>query len=138
MADPQGKPVPAPTRETLPFWEGCRRGELMIQRCGECGHFQFFPRLYCARCMSERVDWLKASGRAEVTSFTIVRRPVSAAFAADVPYVVALVRLEEGPTMMTNIVGCPPERVAIGMAVEAIFERLTDEIMLPKFRPRNG
>ncbi len=138
MAETHGKPVPVPTRETLPFWEGCRRGELMIQRCGECRHFQFFPRLYCSRCMSERVEWVRASGGAEVSSFTIVRRPVSAAFAADTPYVVALVRLDEGPTMMTNIVGCSPESVRIGMAVEAVFERLTDEISLPQFRPRSG
>ncbi len=136
MADVSGKPVPVPTRETRPYWEGCRRGELMIQRCAACGQFQFFPRLYCSRCMSERVAWVTSAGRAEVLSFTIVRRPVSPAFAAEVPYVVALVRLDEGPTMMTNIVGCAPERVAIGMPVEVVFERWTEAISIPKFRPQ--
>lgn len=81
------------------------------------------------------MEWVKASGRATVLSFTIVRRPVSPAFAADVPYVVALVTLEEGPAMMTNIVGCDPEAVRIGMAVEATFEDWTEEISIPKFRP---
>jgi uncharacterized OB-fold protein len=130
------KPVPAPTRETLPFWEGCKAHELRIQRCGACGHHQFFPRMYCVRCFGDQIEWVKASGRATVLSFTIVRRPVSAAFAADVPYVVALVTLEEGPVMMTNIIGCDPESVRIGMAAEADFEDWTEEISIPKFRPR--
>jgi uncharacterized OB-fold protein len=130
------KPVPAPTRETRLFWEGCKAHELRIQRCGACGHHQFFPRMYCVRCFGDRIEWVKASGRATVLSFTIVRRPVSAAFAADVPYVVALVTLEEGPVMMTNIIGCDPESVRIGMAVEADFEDWTEEISIPKFRPR--
>ena len=130
------KPVPAPTRETRPFWDGCKAHELRIQRCAACGHHQFFPRIYCVRCFNDRVEWVRASGRATVSSFTIVRRPVSAAFAADVPYVVALVTLEEGPVMMTNIAGCAPEAVRIGMPVEASFEDWTDEISIPKFRPR--
>jgi uncharacterized OB-fold protein len=129
------KPVPMPTRETRPFWDGCKAGELRIQRCAACGHKQFFPRMYCVRCFGDRIEWMKASGLATVSSFTIVRRPVSAAFAADIPYVVALVTLEEGPVMMTNIVGCDPERVRIGMAVEATFEDWTEEISVPKFRP---
>ncbi|MGH9342247.1 MAG: Zn-ribbon domain-containing OB-fold protein, partial [Terriglobia bacterium] len=128
------KPVPTPTTETLPYWEGCARGELLIQRCAECGHHQFFPRLYCSDCLSERVAWTKASGRATVLSFTIVRRPVSPAFASEVPYVVALVTLEEGPTMMTNIIGCPPEQVTIGMRLAVTFERISEEISLPQFR----
>ena len=128
------KPVPTPTRETKPFWDGCKAHELRIQRCAACGHNQFFPRIYCQSCFGDRIEWVRASGRATVASFTIVRRPVSAAFAADVPYVVALVRLEEGPTMMTNIVGCDPEQVRIGMTVEATFEDWTEEISVPKFR----
>ena len=129
------KPIPAVTFETAPYWEGARRHELHIQRCAACGQRQFYPRLYCTKCFSDRVEWIKASGRAKVTTFTIVRRPVSPAFADDVPYVVALVTLEEGPTMMTNIVGCPPEKVAIGMPVEVTFDDWTEEISIPKFKP---
>jgi uncharacterized OB-fold protein len=134
----EGKPIPAPTLETAPYWEGCRHHQLRIQRCCECHQHQFFPRLYCAKCFSERIEWINASGRAKVLSFTIVRRPVSAAFANDVPYVVALVTLEEGPQMMTNIAGCAPEEVRIGMPVEVIFEDWSETISIPKFRPRQS
>jgi uncharacterized protein len=129
------KPLPTPTPETRPYWEGCRKHELRIQRCAACGHFQFFPRIYCTRCFGDSVQWLRASGRATVITFTIVRRPVSPAFAGDVPYVVALVALEEGPMMMTNIIGCTPEQVAIGMPVVVTFEDRTEELSIPKFRP---
>ncbi len=129
------KPVPVPTLETRPYWEGCQRHELRIQRCAACGQHQFFPRIYCSKCFSDRVEWVTASGRAKVLSFTIVRRPVSAAFAGEIPYVVALVTLDEGPTMMTNIVGCAPDQVEIGMPVEVTFEDWTEEISIPKFRP---
>jgi len=135
MASNVNKPVPVPTLETRPYWEGCKRRELRIQRCGACGHNQFFPRIYCSKCFSDRVAWVRASGRAKVSSFTIVRRPVSPAFKDEIPYVVALVTLAEGPTMMTNIIGCAPERVEMGMAVEVTFEDWTDGISIPKFRP---
>src|SRR6185437_5553193 len=84
MAAETAKALPAPTLETRPYWEGCKRHELRIQRCGGCGRYQFYPRIYCAQCFDDRVEWVTASGRATVLSFTIVRRPVSPAFAADV------------------------------------------------------
>ena len=124
-----------PTLETRPYWDGCKRHELRIQQCGDVRAHQFYPRLYCTKCFSDRVDWVNASGRAKVTTFTIVRRPVSPAFKDDLPYVVALVTLEEGPSMMTNIVGCAPEKVAIGMSVAVTFEDWTEEISIAKFRP---
>lgn len=133
-----GKPIPTPTLETEPYWEGCRHHQLRIQRCSNCHCYQFFPRIYCAKCFSERVEWVNASGRAKVLSFTIVRRPVSPAFADEIPYIVALVTLEEGPQMMTNIVECAPEEVAIGLAVEVIFEDWSDRISIPQFRPQRS
>jgi len=135
MAAPGGKPVPTPTRETQPYWSGCKKHELHIQRCAACDHFQFYPRLYCTSCMSDRVEWVKATGRGTVLSFTVVYRPVTQAFAADVPYVVALITLAEGPQMMSNIVGCVPEKVHIGMPVEVTFEDWTEDISVPKFKP---
>jgi len=135
MAAPASKPIPVPTRETQPYWEGCKQHELRIQQCAACGHSQFYPRLYCTACMSERVEWVKASGRGTVLSFTIVYRPVTQAFAADVPYVVALITLDEGPQLMSNVVGCAPETVHIGMPVEVTFEDWTEEISVPKFKP---
>src|SRR5262249_1038611 len=100
-----------------------------------CHQHQFFPRIYCSKRFSDQIEWVNVSGRANVSSFTIVQRPVSPAFANDVPYVVALVTLEEGPQMMTNIVGCRPEEVTVGMPVEVIFEDWSDTISIPKFRP---
>jgi len=129
------KPLPLPTLETRPFWDACKRHELRIQRCSACGHYQFYPRMYCAQCFSDGVEWVPASGHATVLSFTIVRRPVSPAYAPDVPYVVALVTLEEGPTMMTNIVECEPEKVEIGMRVAVTFEDWSEDISIAKFRP---
>jgi uncharacterized OB-fold protein len=133
MAAPS-KPIPVPTRETRPYWEGCKAHELRIQHCAACGHYQFFPRIYCTQCMSDRVEWVKASGRGKVLSHTIVHRPVSPAFAGDIPYVVALVTLDEGPTMMTNLVGCAPEQLKVGSQVVVTFEDWTEEISIPKFR----
>jgi uncharacterized protein len=135
MAASITKPIPVPTRETLPYWEGCKAHELRIQRCADCGHYQFFPRIYCTKCMSGRVEWIKASGRAKVLSYTIVHRPVSAAFKEHVPYVVALVTLDEGPTMMTNIIDVAPDQISVGMPLTVVFEDWTDAISIPKFRP---
>ena len=135
MAAPGVKPVPVPTKETQPYWDGCKQHELRVQKCAACGHHQFYPRLYCTTCMSDRVEWVKTSGRAKVLSYTIIYRPVTQAFAGDVPYVVALVTLDEGPQMMTNIVGCEPEKVHIGMPVQVTFEDWTEEISVPKFKP---
>jgi uncharacterized protein len=135
MAALISKPIPVPTRETKPYWEGCKAHQLKIQRCAECGHHQFYPRIYCTKCMSDRVEWVEASGRAKVLSYTIVHRPVSPAFKEEIPYVVALVTLDEGPTMMTNLVRCAPDQLAIGLPVVVTFEDWTEEISIPKFRP---
>jgi uncharacterized OB-fold protein len=129
------KQLPVPTSETQPYWEGCHNHELRIQKCQACGHHQFYPRLYCTDCMSDQVEWVTASGRGTVLSFTIVYRPVTKAFAEDVPYVVALVTLDEGPQMMSNIVECDPEQVSIGMPVTVTFEDWSEEISVLKFRP---
>jgi uncharacterized protein len=135
MAAPGVKPVPVPTKETQPYWDGCKQHELRVQKCAACGHHQFYPRLYCTTCMSDRVEWVKTSGRAKILSYTIIYRPVTQAFAGNVPYVVALVTLDEGPQMMTNIVGCEPEKVHIGMPVQVTFDDWTEEISVPKFKP---
>lgn len=129
------KPVPTPTPETDAYWEGCRAGELRLQRCAECAAVQFPPRRHCGACLSERLGWEVASGRGRVVSWTVVRHPVSAAFAADVPYVVALVVLDEGPTMMAGLRGCAVDAVHIDMRVEIEFEARSDTIHIPHVRP---
>jgi len=126
------KPLPPVNAETAPFWEACAEGRLVIQRCGSCHRHQFYPRLVCAACGGAELDWVEASGRGSLKSWTLIRRAVSAAFNA--PYVVALVELDEGPTMMTNLVGCDPESLAIGQRVQATFERRAADLYIPQFQ----
>lgn len=132
------KPIPMPDQDTQPYWEAAKRHELLLQRCLDCGQYRFYPRIVCPQCMSDKTEWVKASGRGEVYSFTITYRPPSPAFAADVPYVVAIIELQEGVRMMSNIVGCDPHEVKIGMPVEVVFEDISEDIALPKFRPAQG
>lgn len=136
MSGPNGKFLPVPTPETADWWEGCRSGRLLIQRCSDCGAHQFYPRAGCTSCSGGSLEWVDAAGVGTVTTFTICRVPVAEAYAGDLPYVVALVLLEEGPTMMSNIVECDPETVRTGMLVEVVFEPRSEDISLPQFRPR--
>lgn len=138
MSSVEPKPVPTPNAETAPYWQACAAGKLLIQKCSDCGRWQFYPRLVCAACSSRAVEWRETSGRGVVKSFTIIRRAVSAAFEADVPYVVALITLAEGPTMMANVADCAVEQIAIGMAVRVTFEQRGDganAITVPQFTP---
>ena len=136
MTDHSGKTFPRITPETAPYWEGCREHELRLQYCGSCDHYQFYPRIICSHCMSDQLQWVAASGAGEVTSFTVVRRAVSEAYRPDVPYVVALVQLAEGPTMMSNVVQCDPEAVTVGMPVTVFFEDWDEQVSIPKFCPQ--
>lgn len=127
--------LPEPTTLSQPFWEAARRHELLIQRCSACEAHVFYPRYSCPHCGSTDLQWLKASGRGKVYSYTVARRPTHPAFAERVPYVIAIVQLQEGPRMTTNIVGCDPDSVRIDMDVEATFEDVSDTISLVMFRP---
>ncbi len=128
-------PVPGP--ETEPFWAGCRAGELRVQRCTGCGQHQFYPRTLCTACASTALEWIAVSGHGTVLSFTVVHRPLSAAYAGEVPYVVALVRLREGPTLMSNIIGGEAQALRVGAPVQVVFERWTADITIPKFELRD-
>jgi uncharacterized OB-fold protein len=129
------KPLPTPDAETAPFWRGTKEHQLLIQKCGDCGAYRFYPRLYCPKCASEAVQWSRVSGRATVYSYTVIHRAPSPGFKPDLPYVLAIVDLDEGVRMMTNIVGCKPEEVRIGLNVSVVFNDVTSEITLPKFQP---
>lgn len=132
------RPLPAPTPETLHFWEGCREGELRLQRCTACKESYFPPRPFCPACGSREVEIFKASGKATLYSYVINHRP--RADFGDQPHSIAVVTLEEGPRMMTNIVNCPqtPEALQLDMPLDVTFEKASDEISLPKFRPAKG
>ena len=131
------KPGPIPVPLTEPFWAAARRGELLVQRCRHCGLHQHYPRVLCGRCWRQDLDLVRSAGRGRVWTYTVVHRPGHPAWEADVPYVLALVELDEGPRLMTNVVGVPPERVRVGMRVEARFDR-RDDIVLVRFAPESG
>ena len=125
------KTLPPITPFTQPWFDGCTRGELLLQQCGNCGKYQFYPRTLCSHCGTADPGWAVASGRGHIASFSIVRRAISKAYEA--PYVVALIDLEEGPRMMSNVIGCDPDAVAIGQPVTVSFEAWNDDITLPVF-----
>jgi len=133
------KPVPVPDADSRPFWEGCREHRLRIERCADCGTARFPPAGMCPRCRSSRHEWFTASGRGTVFSWIVVRHPVPKdMYAGEVPYVVALVDLEEGVRMPTNIVGCEPGAIRAGMPVHVVFEDVSADVTLPRFRPAQG
>ena len=120
---------------TRPFWDAAREGRLLVRRCGACGRAHFYPRPFCPHCWSDDVWWEDASGRATLYTWSVVRRNDLPPFAQRVPYVAAVVDLEEGPRMMTNVVGCEPSALSCGMPLEVSFETRTDEVTVPVFRP---
>jgi uncharacterized OB-fold protein len=129
------KPLPIPNEDTKPFWDGLKEHRLRIQKCGQCAQFRFPPRVICPYCMSLVSQWVEAKGVGTIYSFTIVHHAYTPAYEGEIPYVVAIVELEEGIRLITNIVGCNPEQVEIGMPVELAFEDVTPEFTLHKFRP---
>lgn len=130
------KPLPAPDPESAPFWEGAKQHRLLIVRCSACGTHRFPATSFCPSCQSPELQWVPASGRGKVFSWIVVRHPVPRdVYAQDVPYVVALVTLEEGPRITTNIVGCATDAVFADMPVTVTFKDVTPEITLPQFKP---
>ena len=132
MSEPKPRPAPRPDPESEPFWSASLDGRLLVQRCTACGHHQLYARAHCLRCRRS-VEWVDVSGRGTIYSFTVIRQNFSRSFKHLLPYVVALVDLEEGPRLMTNIVDCDPVDVTIGAAVRVHFEPVSDEAALPLF-----
>jgi uncharacterized OB-fold protein len=135
MSTDQPKAVPRPTPETQPFWDGTAAGELRVQRCLACARHYFYPRPICPHCGSDAVEWVTVSGRATLYSYVISHRPAPG-FAGDGPYAIAVVELDEGVRMMTNIVGTEitPDRLELDMPLRVVFERRGD-VHLPLFTP---
>ena len=129
--------LPLPTPETQHFWDGAALGELRLQRCQLCTHVYFPPRPFCPACASREVVSFAASGKATLYSYLIHHRPAPG---FTPPYAIAVVQLAEGPRMMSNIVECPqtPEALVLDMALEVVFEKRSEAISLPQFRPARG
>ena len=136
-SDPSKRPLPKPTPETAHFWEGTRQQELRLQHCNSCNENYFPPRPFCPNCSSKDVGIFTASGNGVLHSYIINHRPHPA---FDGPYSIAVVKLAEGPQLMTNIVGCDqtPEALVLDMPVRVVFELVNDEINLPLFTPAAG
>jgi hypothetical protein len=137
MADAKSyrKPLPRVDEESRGFWEALARHELYIQRCRDCGTIRFPPRAVCSKDLSDNTEWMRATGRGTVYTFTVTHQNHAPGFRDELPYVLAVVELDEGPRLMTNVVGCAPDAVRIGMRVIVEYEDVTPEMTLPKFRP---
>lgn len=135
MPNPPKNPAPGFDWETRFYWEGCGRGELWLQRCRGCGTLRHRPRALCPKCLSDDTEYVRASGRGTVHTFTVTHQNHAPAFRAACPYVLAYVELEEGPRLLTNVVGCEPADVRIGLPVVVDFTEPEGEIAVPRFRP---
>ena len=135
MSEKIQKPLPRIDEINRPYWEASRRHELLLQKCQECGHYRCPPGETCPSCLSDRLEWVKASGRGTVYTWTVFHQVYHPAFEKDIPYAAVAVELDEGPRLITNLVDCKMEAIYIGMPLEVVFEDVTEEIALPKFRP---
>jgi hypothetical protein len=132
------RPLPQPiTPESKPFWDGLREQKLMLPKCGDCGRVFFYPRIVCPHCQSRNVGWIQGTGRGKLYSFEIAYQTISKAFKVKPPYVLAMVELDEGARMLTNLVNVEPDpkKIRCDMPVEIVYQKLTDEVTLPLFQP---
>ncbi len=127
--------LPPANSETAGFWENAARGVLVVQHCPACGHRQFFPRAVCIHCMCPEPEWQPVSGFGTVHSFSVVHRPAHPDFAQRVPYVIAVIDLDEGVRMFSNIVGTTPDAVRVGQRVRVTFQPEAGDRVLPVFAP---
>ena len=127
------KPVPRPAPESAPYWEAAKQHKFELPRCNVCREYWFPPSQSCPHCLAADFAFIPASGRGKVFSFVTFHRVYHPAFEGEVPYVVALVELEEGPRLLTNIVGVPVDKVACEMPVTVVFEDVADGVSVPKF-----
>jgi uncharacterized OB-fold protein len=128
--------VPEETELTAPYWDGARAGELRLQRCGACDHTWHPPLPRCPRCTGDDVSWYAAAGTGVLHSFTITHQAAHPAFAERVPYAVALVRLEEGPLVVANVLDAAPDELAVGQPLTVAFQEIAPGVVLPQFRAR--
>jgi uncharacterized OB-fold protein len=137
MSGRMARPViPLANLDTQPFWDGCAEGKLLLQRCNACGAYRHPPSPICPHCLSDQHAWVRATGRGTVYTFVVVRETRARGWDKMVPYILAVVALEEGPRMLTDLTNVAPEDVAIDMPVEVTFEELDGTTKLPLFQPR--
>jgi hypothetical protein len=135
---PEFRPAPPATELTEPFWAGGLSGELRLQQCANCGHIRYPVSTICPVCWSADCDWTPLSGRGTVQSHIVFERAYHEAWAGQVPYVVALIELDEGPVLVSNVVGVQPSAVRVGQPVTVTFARRSATAALPQFTPVDG
>ena len=140
MSEEYSLPLPNITSEAKPFWDGLSEQKLLIPKCNKCNHLFMYPKAYCPNngCFSDDLSWEHVSGRGKVYSFTVVHRSADVRFqeiASQNPYVFALIELDEGPKLISNLINCEIDSIAIGASVQIIFEKINSDITLPKFAP---
>jgi uncharacterized OB-fold protein len=128
------KPLPIIDEDTAPYWKYCKQHELRMQKCSDCGHIRFPASVLCPACHSMDAQWMKLSGKGKIFSYVVFRQAYHPAYKGDIPYVVAIIQLEEGPRMESNIIDADVDEIEIGMSVKLVFDDVTDSISLPKFK----
>lgn len=131
------KPLPrgANPPHTKPFWEAAKNHQLVLPRCTKCSRYHFYPREECPHCFSKELEWVPASGKARLYSYTIIRQPINPSFADDVPYPFAMVQMDEGVRMISNIVGIGVDQLKVDMPLQVHFEDVTPEWTIVKWKP---
>jgi uncharacterized OB-fold protein len=130
----KGTPLPKPHIDYDAFWDGCRRGALVIQRCSDCGRYRHYPRPLCPECSSWNAEWSEVGGRGRVWSWTIIYHSADPVLADKTPYNIVEVELEEGVRLTSNLIDCGQEEIYVGMPVEVVFEKVNDKVALPRFK----
>jgi uncharacterized OB-fold protein len=129
------KPIPVPSAESQAYWDGLRDRKLLMPRCDACGKYWFPPSLLCPHCNATNWTWTSTSGRGRIFSYVVYHRVYHPGFADEVPYAVAVIELDEGPRMVSNVIGIAPDKLACDLRVEVVYQPITDTITLPKFKP---
>ena len=132
---PIPKPRPQPTPVSQPYWDALRAERVELQHCDDCGRWVYYPRSRCPACLSERLTWTPVDGLGTVYTFTVAEQPTAPPFADEVPQLLAIVELAEGVRLSTTLVGVEPSAIAVGMAVEPVFDHGDDGSTLLRFRP---
>ena len=127
--------MPTPDADSKPFWEGCRNHTLMFQKCAACGEVRWPPAILCPTCHSQDTQWIESAGRGTIYSYAVYHQVFHPAFKEKLPYVVAIVQLDEGPMLLTNIVGCSHESLECDMKVHVAWDDVSNGFSLPKFKP---
>lgn len=129
------KPLPRPDADDKFFWDGCKEHKLLFQKCQKCGLVRWPPSIICSNCYSQDTEVIESTGKGRIYTYAIYHQAFHPGFKSEVPYMTALIELEEGPHFLSNVIDCEPSDVECDMPVEVVWENITQEFSLPKFKP---